>query len=149
MAQHTSSHRKQGGNGSGTEVIPLLPDWLSCSEACERLGIGDRALRLAVQRGEVERRRIGRAVQFRIRRPLPTLPEAMPEAMPTTSDTGHLQRDLGEAIAIGMMLASERDDLRAEVARLREGLLDLALSPASVFLRRRILRLLAASNTRA
>ena len=163
--------RKSTGSGSRTEVIPLLPEWLTCKDACEKLGIGDRALRLAVNRGEVVSRRTGRTVRYRILRPLPVslpvLPEVdhsalpvLPDSLPVSpGDPGNaerLARDLGEAVAIGWHLAGERDrlvvevaELAAEVRRLQVGLVDLATSPGAVFLRRRMRALLMGINVNA
>lgn len=140
------------------------PLWMTLSEACAHLGVKERALRSAVQRGEVERRKVGRESRYHLRTAaLINLPEAsinlpaapiaivppLPQASPDDLDRLlTLTQERAEAIAIGMMLAEERDRLRAEVARLREGLLDLAFSHRALFLRRHIRSLLAASNIR-
>lgn len=153
--------RKSNGSGSETEVIQLLPDWLTCKDACEKLGIGDRALRLAVNRGEVVSRRTGRTVRYRIIRPLPVLPEVASVSLPVlpvspgdVDRVERLARDLGEAMAIGWALAHDRDrlqnenaELAREVERLRFGLVNLVKHPGSLFVRRRIVALLTHIRT--
>jgi hypothetical protein len=142
--------------GIAADVLPL---WMTSAEACARLGVRPRALRLACQRGGVERTKVGRESRYRIVTAAPTAaviaaPEATAAvtaasiaaspALPqwTAADIERLVSELGEAVAVGWMLADERDRLRAQVRTLTEGLVDLAVSPGSVFVRQRIRRLL-------
>lgn len=126
------------GSGSKNQTVPVLPGWMTCAEACARLGIGDRALRLAVARGEVLRSQAGRTVRYRIIRPLPVLPDDFrplpvtePRALPVLPVTlpdgtaelverlSRLAQDLGEALGIASMLADDRDRLHQELDCLR------------------------------
>ena len=74
------------GTDSGTGGPFRL--WLTSGDACEALGIGQRALRKRVAAGRVERRKVGRECRYRI---LP-IPEPGPTPEPTTAEHRHQLR---------------------------------------------------------
>ena len=58
------------------------------------------------------------------------------------NDLADASQGKGEAVAIGWMLAEQRDNLAAELAALHQALSDVAASPLAMPVRRRILRAL-------
>ena len=62
-------------NAGSSGTLHTLPLWLPPSEAAAMLGISERGLRLRAERGDVQRRKQGRGVVYRVERaPMPEAP---------------------------------------------------------------------------
>ncbi len=97
------------------------PTWMSRKTALERLGVSARTLRRLVQRGEVERRRVGRAAEYRVIRPR-TANGARSDTAATDGLLSLTKQLVGseagraEALAQRVALEDERDALARDLS---------------------------------
>ena len=90
-------------NAGSSGTLHTLPLWLPPSEAAAMLGISERGLRLRAERGDVQRRKQGRCVVYRVERA--PMPEAPAEAT-SGSATAVVPLTAGSAGSIAEVVAA-------------------------------------------